>query len=510
MPPNLLRKVVILISIAVLLAACGAPSAAPAQTAAPTAAALATRRIAGAPPPAASLTPPPVPDLPSVPDPDCKTCPPIEPKEKKILSAEEFYAVLKADAQYMDLFLYANELGFRNNIGAAQVLLSNGTEYTGGYAFSEKDLIFIVRTRSAKAYNTMLMQYVDVQVSDGRLVSGKLKLFNRVESGLIDLVSRKVLEDNFHHSCSWLHCMYACGWIMEDIFDLLEAMATVVGWIVVIVAAASPPGWVVELTGTVAAAGGIIAYCTTYCTINPCRFCRDNDCGDDDVILSNYCAGGDVVTSYRAYYCQNPDDYYGCYCQWVARTEVMQDCPQACSNGVCVTRTSTPTRTGTATRTATRTSTAPTPTRTPTLSRTATLTRTLTLTRTSTFTRTPTRTHTPTRTPTPTKTITPTPTLALGINLSGYVSGAGQPLGDVIIYVYFEREGIARKVAVTDGSGYYYKVWVPYSDESQVYVFASYDEYNHLPEQTEFEPIYSWYHRIGREDRVLDFYLKRE
>jgi hypothetical protein len=62
-----------------------------------------------------------------------------------------------------------------------------------------------------------------------------------------------------------------------------------------------------------------------------------------------------------------------------------------------------------------------------------------------------------------------------------------------------------RHVATTDGSGYYYKIWVPYDGESEVYVFASWDEYDHLPEATEFEPIYKWFHRIGQEDVVLDF-----
>ena len=100
-------------------------------------------------------------------------------------------------------------------------------------------------------------------------------------------------------------------------------------------------------SGTVAAAGGIIAYCTTYCTINACRFCRDNDCGDDDVIMENYCSGGNLISSYRSYYCQSPDDYYNCYCQWTARTQVVQVCPQGCSGGACVTRTPTPTATAT-------------------------------------------------------------------------------------------------------------------------------------------------------------------
>jgi hypothetical protein len=502
-------KIIQIVVIAALLASCGGADN---QAAQPTAAS--TRRAAGAPMPAApAVTPtlppqPPLPPpLPAVPNPDCKTCPPIQPTGQKMLNAAEFEAVLKADPAYMDLFQYAGELGFNKGIGAAQVNLSNGTEYIGGFAFSDKDLVFIIRTRNEKVSNVVLMQFSGVQSVEGKLVSGRVKLFNRTESGLIDLPTRKVLEDNFHHSCSWLHCMYACGWIMEDLFDMLEAVATMVGWLVVIVAAASPPAWVVELTGTVAAAGGLIAYCTTYCTINACRFCRDNDCGDDDVIMENYCSGGNLISSYRSYYCQSPDDYYNCYCQWTARTQVVQVCPQACSGGACVTRTFTPTLTGTKTRTPTVTNTAPTPTRTITPSASITATPTRTATRTATLTRTPTRTRTPTATRTPTKTPTPTPspTPVLGIGLSGYVDKDGGPADGVTIYVYFEREGWVRHVATTDGSGYYYKIWVPYDGESEVYVFASWDEYDHLPEATEFEPIYKWFHRIGQEDVVLDF-----
>jgi hypothetical protein len=279
---------------------------------------------------------------------------------------------------------------------------------------------------------------------------------------------------------------------------------------VIIVAAATPPAWVVELTGTVAALGGIVAYCTTYCTINACRFCRDSDCGDDDVIQANYCAGGSVISSYRSYYCQNPDDYYNCYCHWVAETQVVQVCPEVCSGGRCVTRTLSPTVTATRTRTLTPTPTVPTPTRTITTSPTISPTFTRTATRTPTLSRTPTPTRTPTltRTPTRTRTPSPTPTPVLGISLSGFVHKDGAPLEKVRIYVYFEREGLVRHVATTDGSGYYYKIWVPYPDESYVYVFASWDEYDTLPEKTEFDPIYTWLHKIEREEKVLDFKLR--
>lgn len=497
------KQLFIFVIIFILLVSCSVPQNAPTPPAAPQASTTA-RRMAAAPPPNLTATPPPLPPLPSIPDPDCKSCPPIQPKGQKILSEAQFMDILKADAAYMDLFKYASELGYTKNIGAAQVNLSNGAEYTGGFAFSEKDILFITRTRSEKSSTVILMQFQDLQVTDGKLAAGKLRLFNRTESGLIDLPSRKVLEDNFHHSCSWLHCMYACGWIMEDIFDMLEAVATMVGWLVVVIAAAAPPAWVVELTGTVAAAGGIIAYCTTYCTINACRFCRDSDCGDDDLIEANYCSGGSIISSYRTYYCQSPDDYYNCYCHWTARTQVVQVCPEACSSGSCVTRTFTPTPTGTRTRTPTLTATLPSATRTVTLTPSRTGTRTAT----PTPTRTPTRTATPTRTPTRTLTPSNTPTPVLGINLSGYISKGGAPLDKVNIFVYFEREGWVQLVAKTDATGYYYKIWVPYEGEGNVSVFASWNEYDYLPEKTEFDPIYTWFHRHGREDRVLDFSLR--
>jgi hypothetical protein len=115
--------------------------------------------------------------------------------------------------------------------------------------------------------------------------------------------------------------------------------------------------------------------------------------------------------------------------------------------------------------------------------------------------------HTPTHTPTNTPTETPTPTPVLGIHLSGYASAAddGGPLKDVIIYVYFEATDELREVARTDGSGYYYKIWVPYEKESKVTVFASFNEHSTLPEGTEFDPMHTWFHRQGEENLVLDF-----
>ncbi|HEY9075321.1 MAG TPA: carboxypeptidase-like regulatory domain-containing protein [Anaerolineaceae bacterium] len=503
-----IQKIFQILCVVVLLAGCGQfgnRSASPSPTATGT-----VRRAAAPPPPSSASTPTmiPLPKLDPVADPDCPSCPPITPGDPKIIGEQEFREILKTDPDYLDLFTYATELGYTKNIGAAIVEFSNGIKYIGGFAYSDKDIIYILRAGNEKVSKSILLQFYDVEVKDEKLVSGKAKFFNRQERGVIDILEKKVLEDSFHHSCSWFHCMYACGWIVEDFFDFLEALAQMTTLFLVIVVAASPPAWVIEVTGTVAAAGGLIAYCTTYCTINSCRFCRNDNCGDDDVILENYCSAGKLVSSYRHYYCQNPDDFYNCYCQWVAQTQVVQTCPQACSGNACVTWTWTPTRSATITRTPTITNTAPTSTRTATSSKTITPTRTYTLTRspTATHTITPTKTPTNTRTPTRTPTDTPSPTPRLGINLSGYVGDkSGNPVKDVNIHVYFEEEGFVRHVAKTDGSGYYYKIWVPYDKRSTVYVFASLNEYDHLPSETEFIPIHKWYHEVREETKELNF-----
>ena len=88
-------------------------------------------------------------------------------------------------------------------------------------------------------------------------------------------------------------------------------------------------------------------------------------------------------------------------------------------------------------------------------------------------------------------------------------------IDNVYIYVFWENVSKLFLVGQTD-DGYIQKVWVPYYDESQVYVLVSNQgdlaDLNpyHLPAQTEFDPdYYTWFHHIGEETMEVTFYLDK-
>jgi len=440
-------------------------------------------------------------------DAKCPDCPPVKPKSQVSLDEAGLNELLRGDPVAADLLRYAQELGFKQNIGAVQILYEDGSEFTGGYATTDTEIIFLLRSTRKGQPQSVLMRFEDLKKEDGKLTSGMLSIFNRKERATADLLSQKVLEDNFHHSCSYGWCWFSCNWLLEDQFEDLAEIAGAVYEI-----AAGIIGWAVGATVATTSIGGVVitlagieAYCLSACGFDACEFCISDSCGSDDLILANYCHNGDLVSKYKSYHCDAPDDYQNCYCSWSEEVRVQQDCPQTCANSRCVTFTPTKTRTLTPSLTRTRTPTLTrTPSKTPTGTRTPTLTRTITPTKTRTPTRTPTLTPSPSFTPSPTE----TPTPVLGISISGFAGKDGAPVDKVNIYVYFKEEGWVRLVAKTDESGYYYKIWVPFAGESEVSVFASLDEYNHLPEATEFDPIYTWFHRAGREDKVLNFEQK--
>ena len=102
----------------------------------------------------------------------------------------------------------------------------------------------------------------------------------------------------------------------------------------------------------------------------------------------------------------------------------------------------------------------------------------------------------------------------MGLHLNGFVGkDRSKPyqngLDNVFIYVYWERDDILLLANTTD-AGYIQKVWVPYDKSSNVYVFVSYEKFEVLPEETEFDPdLYRWYHDVGQETVEVEFYLDK-
>jgi hypothetical protein len=429
---------------------------------------------------------------------------PIPAIEQVDLSLEEFQKALDEDSGYQKLFAYATSLGYDNFIGATLITFEDGSEQMAGiYTSADNDPVFITRSSrpEATSYNLMRTHKDD----KGNTI---LEIFDEQGGMNLDLANRTGEEYGGHHSCNYWHCalacaVFSCDWFCDTCGDLWDACDFDPSKALCAVA--------------VGCYAGIGSYCLSRCGFESCSWCYSDDCGDNDT-LGYECRGKVVVEAYKSYFCKNPDDE-SCWCEWDLAKRDIRTCPEACRAGECVpfTPTKTPTKTATPSRTSTRTST-PTATKTGTTTPTWTPTNTPTPTRTRTPTRTSTRTPTPTRTDTPTYTPSNTPTPAWGINLSGFAGkDRGTPyqngVDDVYVYVFWENEPKLILVGQTD-AGWFNKMWIPYMDESQVFILVSsqgnlselYE--NRMPDSTEFDPDnYTWFHNKGKEDVELTFYL---
>lgn len=473
--------------------------------------------VVGAPLPAAPM--PATGDLPPAEElPVCSTCPLLKPDRQRELQEDEYRGIVSKNAGFKDIQAFAEELGYKKFITAGEIVYDDQSVLTTGIFASDDEKIILVHGYQSKDDAYFLRQFENYELKGEELVSGTLHVFDRTGGARIDLVSGEMSYEGGHHSCNFWHCFgvclsftwsnYSIGyfcklWIPLCIADLTRASCL-------------PLVFCAALSGS---------YCYTSCELNECNFCRSDNCGEDEDIgvpeCLNYIGGPSyIVQPYKHYYCATDPVYYYdselAECEWTLEYRRLQTCPQGCSAGQCVNFTATATRTRTVTPTRTSTITK-TPTTTKTFTSTAlpTATKTSTPTRTMTPTRTATRTPTSTPTPTPTHTMTPTRTPVLGIHLNGFVGKTittpyENGMDDIYIYVYWMKTDKLILAGVTD-AGYIQKVWVPYPEESKVYVFVSATLLEHLeqvPPITEFTPdYYTWFHNIGEETVTVEFYL---
>jgi len=456
--------------------------------------------------------------------PVCSTCPALKPVSQRELLEDEYIKIVEKDAGFKDIQAFAGELGYEKFITAGEIIYDDQSILTTGIYASKKNEVVLVHSYQAKTNAYFLRQFENYKLEGEELISGTIHVFDRSGGAWVDLMSGEMRYEGGHNSCNFWHCFGTCLsffwsnynvgyfcklWIPLCIADLTRASCL-------------PLVFCGALSGS---------YCYTSCEINECNFCKSDNCGEDEntgIPECRYVYRMDgkywaIIQPYKHYYCATDPVYYYdaelAECEWEYEERTIERCPQGCFQGKCATYTITPTvtKTGTPTKTGTNTQT-PTSTQTGTKTLTPTPSKTATPTPTKTPTRTATRTATPTLTPTPTKTKTPTSTPVLGIHINGFVGeDASSPyqygLDEIFVYVYWVRSNELILADVTN-AGYIQKLWVPYTNESEVYVFVTAVKLEWLevvPPKSEFDPdYYRWYHRVGEETVTLEFYLDNE
>jgi len=314
---------------------------------------------------------------------DPKREPPLDTKaaDQASLTEEQFRQEAKADPVLGDLVDYASELGYEDVLAAYRTEYDNGgTLVVAALTDKDEQVVFAVQgTEALEGHGLMKME--NLKVEDEKPTGGTITLFDRNGSATLDLATGKVESVESHSSCKYWHCVGECFlysvWTRWDIRMLCGSACGSC------IAAPNP----VSCGICAACAVTIAANCFGGCGLDSCRWCNSDACGEDEYLGSPQCgkmeynrlvAKNSVYREWRDYWCYNPGQGDS-WCKYNSEMKWVENCDYGCSNGQCLTATSTATRTRT-----------PTPTRTPT--------------------RTPTLTPTRTPTPTPPGWIPPTPT----------------------------------------------------------------------------------------------------
>ena len=194
---------------------------------------------------------------------------------------EDFQKEISQDKDYLNLFNYAQKLGYTNFLGATRILYEDGGDLLAGiYSSDEKDPVFITRGYTPKSKTQdidAVNSYVLVHTYEDEQGHTTLELFDQEGGMAFDLVDRSGVENGEHHSCSYWHCALACAYFSCDWFcDACDLLWDACDY--------DPSK--ATCAAAIACYTGNASYCLTRCGFEACSWCYSDDCGSDDLFLS--------------------------------------------------------------------------------------------------------------------------------------------------------------------------------------------------------------------------------